>query len=200
MRRGVHQRCNPAPPVASGLFDLHRDARQHLVALAPPTANTRISTADEGLIYLNRAGKSFAPRADKHRPETMEHGPHGLVGADLESPLQAQRSDPVLAGGEEPAGGEPHGQGRTCPVEDRSCGYRSAGTTTGALEPSVRQSPATDLEACRANEPGRPTQPLEIVQAVGIGPEPSLELPERLRVVLARAGVIHVGSLHDRSG
>ena len=34
----------------------------------------------------------------------MQHRPRGLVGADLEQALQAQRRDPVLLGGEQPAG------------------------------------------------------------------------------------------------
>jgi hypothetical protein len=37
--RGVNQRRDPASPVATGLLDLHRDARQDLVAPAFATAN-----------------------------------------------------------------------------------------------------------------------------------------------------------------
>jgi hypothetical protein len=111
--RGVSQRCNPTPPVAAGLLDLHRDARQHLVAPAFAAAYSRISTANVGLVDLHSADQALAPRAHEHGPQPVKHGPYGLVGTDLESALQTQRCDSVLASGEEPAGGEPQGQGRT---------------------------------------------------------------------------------------
>src|SRR4051794_16971396 len=54
----------------------------------------------------------------------------------------------------------------------------------GALEPAVSQPPAA-LSAVRADEPRRPAQPLQVVQAVRIGGEPGQELPGRRRVVQA---------------
>ena len=64
------------------------------------------------------------------------------------------------------------------------------------LEPSVGQRPAISLTAGRAHEPGRPSQPLQVVQAVGVGPEPGLKLTHGSRVVLAGARVVHRGILH----
>ena len=40
--------------------------------------------------------------------EDVQYCPGGLVGADLQSPLQAQCRDPVFAGSEQPAGVEPY--------------------------------------------------------------------------------------------
>lgn len=193
--RGVSQRRDPAPPVAAGLLDLHRDARQHLVAPAFATAYTRISTADVGLVDLHSADQALAPRAHEHGPQPVKHGPYGLVGTDLESALQTQRGDSVLAGGEEPAGGEPQGQGRTRAVEDRCGGDGASHTARGALETPIAQSPAVTPQASRTNEPGGPTQPLEVIQAVGIGSKPSLKLPERPWVVRPCAWMVHPASL-----
>lgn len=108
----------------------------------------------------------------------MKHGPDGLIGTDIKRTLQTQRSDPVLAGGEEPAGGEPQGQGRARAVEDRSGGDGASGAARGTLETPVAQSPGGAPLASRADETGGPAQPLEVVQAVGIGSKPRLKLTE----------------------
>ena len=134
-------------------------------------------------------------RAHEHGPQPVKHGPYGLVGTDLESALQTQRGDSVLAGGEEPAGGEPQGQGHTRAVEDRCGGDGASHTARGALETPIAQSPAVTPQASRTNEPGGPTQPLEVIQAVGIGSKPSLKLPERPWVVRPCAWMVHPASL-----
>ena len=176
--RGVGQRREPASAVAAGLLDLHRDARQDLVAPAFAATYSRISTADVGLVDLHGADQALAPWTNEHGPQPVKHGPHGLIGTDIERPLQTQGSDPGLAGGEEPAGGEPQGQGRACAVEDRSGGDGATHTARGALEAPVAKTPAVTPQTSRADETGRPAKPLEVVQAVGIGSKPSLELAE----------------------
>ena len=115
---------------------------------------------------------------NEHGPQPVKHGPLGLIGTDIERPLQTQRSDPVLAGGEQPASGEPQGQGRACAVEDRSGGDGATHTARGALEAPVAQTPAVAPQTSRADETGRPAQPLEAVLAVGIGSKPSSSLAE----------------------
>jgi hypothetical protein len=109
---------------------------------------------------------------------------------DFDSALQTQRSDSVLAGGKEPAGSKPQGQGRTGAVQDRSGGDGTAHTARGALESPVAQSQAVTPQASRTNEPGGPAQPLQVIQAVGIGSKPSLELP---RASLGRACLLEAG-------
>ncbi len=72
----------------------------------------------------------------------MQHRPRALVGADLQSPPQAQCRDPVFAGSEQPAGVEPYGERRTRPVKDRACYHRRMAAAPGALEPVLLQIPA----------------------------------------------------------
>jgi hypothetical protein len=45
------------------------------------------------------------------------------------------------------------------------------------------------VAAVRTDETGRPAQPLQVVQAVGVGLEPRLELAEGTRVVNACDGI-----------
>ena len=66
----------------------------------------------------------------------MQHGPRRLVGADLQRPLQVQRREPVFAGGEQPAGGEPHRERRA-----RGLGY-GAGCATRLTRPTPRPASA----------------------------------------------------------
>jgi len=52
------------------------------------------------------------------------------------------------------------------------------------------------VAAALTSEAGGPSQPLQVVQAVRIGPEPGLELADGSRIVRASARVIDPGSLH----
>src|SRR5674536_102309 len=58
--------------------------------------------------------------------------------------------------------------------------------------PSPTAHPPTGVVAARAHEAVRPAQPLQVVQAVGVGREPGLELPGRPRVVVAGPRLPHV--------
>src|SRR5450759_3967026 len=62
----------------------------------------------------------------------------------------------------------------------------------GALVPAITDRPPTGVVAARAHEAVRPAQPLQVVQAVGVGREPGLELPGRPRVVVAGPRLPHV--------
>ncbi len=53
-----------------------------------------------------------------------------------------------------------------------------------ALIAPVSQLPGLGVTALRAEEPTRPSQPLQVVQAVGVAPKPRLELAERTWIVL----------------
>jgi hypothetical protein len=171
-----------------------------LLALGPAAAQPGLPTPNVGLVYLDDPSEPFTPRAHQHRSQPMQHRPRRLVGTDLQCSLQAQRGDAILAAGEEPAGSEPDRQRRAGPVEDRTRCHRRAAAAPGALEPSVGQPPAPILAASWANEAGGPSQPFQVVQTIGISPEPGLELAHRPRVVLARARIVHRGILHGRSG
>ena len=114
--RCVGERCHSTPAEPCRLPDLHRDAGQDLLAPGPAAAQPRLLTADVGLIHLHHPRQPVPPRAHQHRPQSMQDRPCGLVGAHLQRPLQAQRRDPVLAGGKQPAGAEPHCQRRSRPV------------------------------------------------------------------------------------
>ncbi len=58
-----------------------------------------------------------------------------------------------------------------------------------ALIAPVRQLPGPAMSALRTGEPIRPAEPVQVVQTVGVGPEPRLELAERARIVLSGLGL-----------
>src|SRR5665213_1889850 len=107
----------------------------------------------------------------------------GISALSLQRSLETERRDPVLLGGEEPAGGEPHRQRRARAVEDRPRGGRCARAAGSAHQPAIGQPPATGVSAARAHEPLWPPQPLQVVPAVSVGREPGRELAHRPRVV-----------------
>src|SRR5674536_271213 len=133
--------------------------------------------------------RSRPGRAYQDRPQAVQHGPSGGVGADLQRPLQAQRRDAVLLRSEHPASGEPHRQRRSPPVEQGARGHRGTRPAAGALVPAITDRPPTGVVAARAHEAVRPAQPLQVV---GVGREPGLELPGRPRVVVAGPRLPHV--------
>lgn len=172
--RGPSHLHQPASAVAARFVDLHRDARRDLVAPAFVTTHSRISAADVSLAEPHGADQALAPRTNEDGLQPVKHGPQGLIGTDIEQPLQAQRSDRIPAGGEQPAGGEPQGHARA--VEDRCGGDGATHTARGALAAPVAQTPAVTPQTSRADETGRSAQPFEAVQAVGTDSKPSLEL------------------------
>ena len=175
-RRPVRQQRHPAPADPLRPFDLHRDAGQDLLAPGPAAAQPRLLPADIGLVHLHPPGQPVPARAHQHRPQAAQHRPRRLVRADLQRPLQAECRDPVLGRGEQPACGEPHRQRRPRPVEDRARRHRGAPVTTGALIPAIAELPASGITAGRAGETTGPAQPLQVVETVGVGAEPCLEL------------------------
>src|ERR1035437_2950839 len=142
------------------------------------------------------AGRPFAirqppiPPAAAREPETRgnpgRHCRGGWGGADPQQSHEAERRDAVFPAGEHPAGGEPHRQRRARPVEDRAGGHQGAATAARAHDTTITQPPAPIVAAARTDEAIRPAQPLQVVQAIRIGPEPGLQLADRCRVVHAR--------------
>ena len=185
-------------PVASGRIDhagaaetlglllLHGDAYEHLLALLPSSAKSWLQTTDVGLVCLDPARQPLAARPHARASQPLQHRPGGLVRTDLQRPLQTQRRDPVLLGGEQPAGVEPHRQRRARAIEDgpgRDRGPRVAGP---AAPSAVAHPPPGRVTAARTQEAVRPSQPPQVVQAVLVGAEPGQELRSRSRVVRAR--------------
>jgi hypothetical protein len=126
---------------------------------------------------------------------TPQHGPRGLVRADLESPLQALGGDPVLAGSEPPRRREPDGERCARLVEDRARGHRGAAAAAGAHDPAISEPPPSGTGATRALPPLGPAQPLDVVQAVLVRPEPRLELASGAWVVDAGTRAAHYPSI-----
>ncbi len=168
----IGHRRDPTPTQPPGRPDLYGDASQNLLALGAPTCQPRLGAADVGLVHLDRPAQQFTPGTHHHRAQPMQHRPGGLVRADFQHPLQAQRRDPILARDEQPAGREPHGQRRPGPVEDRTCRHRTASTARRTFVPPVAQTPAIFVSARRTHEAIGPPQPRQIVHAVCIAGEP----------------------------
>ena len=120
--------------------------------------------------------------------------------ADLQGPLQAQRRDAVLARGEQPAGGEPYRERCARAVKDGARRHRGTAAAARAHEAAIGEPPAPSVTAARADEAGRPAQPLQVVEAVRIASEPSLELAHGLRIVPAGTRMLHCLSLHRLNG
>jgi hypothetical protein len=57
-----------------------------------------------------------------------------------------------------------------------------------ALVGRVSELPRAAMPALRAGEAVRPTQPVQVVQAVGVGAKPRLELAKRTWIVLSGLG------------
>ena len=52
-----------------------------------------------------------------------------------------------------------------------------------ALVAPITKLPRSRMPALRAGEPIRPAQPVQVVQAVAVGPKPGVELAERTWIV-----------------
>ena len=156
--------------------------------LARPPRSPRSSPPMNVSSTSTGSGKPFPSRAHQHRTEPVQHRPRGLVRADLERALQALGRDAVLLCREQPAGGEPHRERRARPVQDRACRHRRTRPARRAPEPPIAQPPATEPTAVRARKPARPTQPLQVIQAVSVDREPRPKLAQRPRVVRAANG------------
>jgi len=182
--------AHPAAPESSGRHNFYRNDDQCLLALGPPTGQSGLLAADVGLVYLHLPRQQLTTGTDQHRAQPVQHRPRRLVRADLQCSLQRERRDAVLGRGELPAHLKPHRQRRPSTIEQRARRYRGLGLASGALEAAVRDTPTTDVPTARAEEPVRPAQPLQVVQALRVRGEPRLELSQRPRVVHPTAWVI----------
>ena len=196
-RRRIIDWLDPTATQTLGLSQLYGYASQDLLALGSAARKSWFFTADVGLIDLDGPAQLLPSRTHQNRSESVQHGPCCRIGADLQSPFHAEGRDTILACGKQPGGGKPHRERRARPVED--CSGCDGGPTLapGAHESTVAQPPAPMMPAGRAHEPGRPPQPLQVVQAVRISSEPSLKFTHRPWVVRACPRMTHRATLHE---
>src|SRR5262249_4394945 len=64
-----------------------------------------------------------------------------------------------------------------------------------ALDPAIPEPPPARVLAAGAAESVRPAQPLQVIQAIIVGPEPGQQLPQRTRIVGTRHRHRHASSL-----
>src|SRR5665647_2463397 len=109
-------------------------------------------------------------RADPSGMTRIRHRPKPL--GDLTSTATATSAFLPLGRGELPADLKPHRQRRPTSVEQRARRHRRLSLASGALEAIVRDPPTPNISTSWADEPVRPAQPLQIVQAVRVRGEP----------------------------
>ena len=88
--RGVRNDLEAHP--ARGLStDLDRGHNQRLVKELSASFQTRLRSADVGLIHLDLLLQGSPVGSYHGPPQLVEHGPGGLVGVDTELPLKLER-------------------------------------------------------------------------------------------------------------
>src|SRR5271167_4256663 len=193
--RGIHQGRHPAAPEPFGIQDLDRNTGEDFLPLGAATREPQFPPSDVGLVNLYPSTEALPIRANQDRAETMKHGPHRLVGSELQGPLQAQRRDAVFPSRKMPAGREPDCEGGAGPIEDGACHHGGALSASRALISAVAKPPSSRESTGRADKAARPSQPFQVVQAIGIGLEPRLEVSKGFGVVGAGTRTFHGGIL-----
>jgi hypothetical protein len=95
--------------------------RPGLPGATPPMKLSSTSELDLDL-DLELAGEPVPARAHHRPPELVQPRPRGLVGAERERPLQAERAHAALLVRDVPSGSEPERQRRAGAGEDRARG------------------------------------------------------------------------------
>ncbi len=174
IRGSISQRRHPASPDSLRLSNLYRDTSEGLLAFGPTARKLWLLTTDVGLVDLDPPGQPVAAWAYQHRSQAVKHGPCGLVRPDVQHALDVQRRDTVLGRGEQPAHTEPYRQRGPRAIEDRACRHRGAGIALRAPESAVAHAPTTGMAAVRAHKSVAPSQPLQVVEAVGVRRKPGV--------------------------
>ena len=173
-------KADPAD-AATPLLGRHRDDG---LCFGFPAPLSLFGAADIGFVNLDSAGEAIPTGPDHRSPQLVEPGPRRLVAAEPEHPLQTQGADAVFLTGDEPHRQEPHAQRLARPLKH---GARRQGRLPLA-SPTVQQSPRrhprlSSPSAVWASKPVRPTQPMDIVPASGVAPEPLIHLLKRPRII-----------------
>src|SRR5271170_417549 len=82
-------------------------------------------------------------------------------------------------------------RGGAGPIEDGACHHGGALSASRALISAVAKPPSTGASTARADKAARPSQPFQVVQAIGIGREPRLEVSKGFGVVGAGTRTFH---------
>ena len=189
--RGIRQGRHPAASEPFGSQDLDSNTGEDFLPLGAATGEPRFLPSDVGLVNFYPSTEALPIRTNQDRAEAMKHGPHRLVGSDLQGPLQAQRRDAVFPCRKMPAGGEPDCEGGAGPVEDGARHHGGALSASRALTSAVAKPPSSGDSTGRADKAARPSQPFQVVQAIGIGLEPRLEVSKSFGVVGAGTRTLH---------
>ena len=189
-----------ANSAASASSNLHRDGHDGLLnRLTPPHVGLR--SADVSLVHLDFSIE-FVPSGPHHRtPQFVQPSPRGLVTAQPQNALQAQRTNPEFLGRDVPHCQEPRPQWRTRALEDRASRRRGLTLARDAAELTTNCLPRRRAPAPRTTETIGPTNPLQILDTGGLGREPAVKLLESPRIVHATHRmlsplVIHASILH----
>ena len=127
----------------------------------------------------------------------MQHRPGGLVGtaSSVRFRLRAEIPSLPVANSQQAVNQTVNGvrvRSKIVPPV-----HRGAAAAPNAHDPTIPQAPAPRVAAPRTPEPGRPSEPLQVVR---IGPEPRLELAKGPRIVCASPKMIHPLSLLRLNG
>jgi hypothetical protein len=178
------------------VLDGDRDDR---LALGAAAALARPRRTDVGLVDLDGAGEQLAAGQHHRAAQLVQPRPRGLVAAESEHALQAERADALLLVDDVPDRREPALQRQSAAVEDRPGGHRRlVPAQRAAAQPATDRPPvAADGAAEAAPEPLAPADALEVAQARLIIGEPGRQLVKAAWVVdsgLRRVGG-HVATL-----
>src|ERR1035437_9342753 len=148
------------------------------LALPKPLSSSSTAPANSTFPSAPSPARPARRRPGRTRRPRCRHTAGLGPGAPLPTGSAAEYTPP-------PARSEPR---RTRPpglVEDRARRRGHLAVETAALPPRVRQPPPDDARTVGADEPLRPAQPVQIVQALPVLVEPRPQLRVRPRVVPA---------------
>jgi hypothetical protein len=89
------------------------------LALGFSASRARFRAANIGFVNLNSTGQQVPTRPNYRAAQLVQPSPRGLVAAEPQLPLQAERADSVLLAGNEPHRQEPYPQRLAGTLEDR---------------------------------------------------------------------------------
>ena len=179
---------DPLHPSAAGaaVAVLDGDHDERLAGCATPPA-PRFDAADQRLVDLDGTVEQLAAGTDHRAAQLVQPRPCGLVAAESEHALQAQRADAVLLVDDVPDRREPADQWRPRAGQDRACRDRGLAPARRAATQPVGLLPpiAVHGSAEAADESVAPAQALQEAQACRVVREPGQQLVPVARVVHA---------------
>src|SRR5271165_1276976 len=172
------------------------------LALGFSASRTLFRATNIGFINLDRTRQQVPARPDHGAAQLVQPGPGSFVAAKPQSPLEAERTDPILLAGDEPHRQKPHPQRLTGTLEDRPGGQRclfAAGPTPQPCHPPWLPR----LSAMGAGESLRPAQTMDVLAAGRVVTEAFVHRLKRARVIKSSDRVssgLHQTGVPDPSG